>query len=199
MAVFEIAKSVGGSTIGLAGGSSSAVLSSNVTDFTIGATSGDGRISQAYDHLLLRTFVDCDVGTTLAGMYLMVNNTTSSNNYSETRITTPGPGTSKKTGENYFRAWGHATGASSPALTYGVTDCWFINYSSDNTAGCKVILSETGTNYDSTSLDYNTAMLGAGIWNPSSVAGVTQIEIGLTSGTNILAGSSFTLIGVTGA
>ena len=199
MAVFEIAKSVGGSTIGLAGGSSSAILSSNVTDLVIGALSGDGRISQAYDHLLLRTYVDVDGASFIAGMYCMINNTTSGSNYSETRVTSPGPATSKKTGENYFRAWGHATGASSPALTHGVTDCWFINYSSDNTAGCKVILSETGTNYDSTSLDNSTIALDGGIWNPSSVAGITQMEIGLLSGTNILAGSSFTLIGVTGA
>jgi len=200
MAVFEIAKNEGGSTIGLCGGSSTAFLAAEATEVVIGGMSGDARISQDYDHLFLRIL--CDVGpggNTTSGLYMMVNNATSSTNYSETRIVSPGPTTTYKTGENYWRAWGLSAGASSPSMSYGITDCWLINYSDDNTAGCKVILSETGVNYDSTSLDYSSAMLGAGIWNPSTPAGIKQIEIGPLSTTNILAGSSFTLIGVKGA
>ena len=198
MAVWEVAKSVGGATIG------HTELSSLSGAVTFGTGTGDDRISQAYDHLWLvasaRTNVNADW---YSAINVRVGNGSldTGTNYSTCWLGTGGNGTWgwSDTGIAYWTA-GYITGNRNdptPGLKiFGNYNLWLPYYS--NTSHFKQSLGHAqGENTSSTDSQWSVSDV-AGLWQ--STAAIDTISVyPSASGYSFKTYSSFTLYGITGS
>jgi len=189
MAVFEVAKDIDGTTIGH--------HECTTTDavVTFGSVSGGSRISQAYDHLMLKISARSDQATYVSGMGMKFNAATT--NYSETRLlaSSSTPVSNRKTGESILRAWGNIPGSSSLADTFSANTVWIPHYA--NTANFKQFVARSADPNNSTTDDQWNVMVSAGLWSDTDA--ITQIDLSIVAGDDFVQYSNFTLYGVTGA
>ena len=127
-----------------------------------------------------------------ADMSIQFNGNTSAV-YSFRRLNASGSATSSDTGSSnaLFGLAGLANGTSSTASTFGNSYVYIPNYTSTVAKSWSydsVVETNAATG--------NNLALGACIWNPSTQAAINSILIRAYSGSNILAGSTFSLYGL---
>ena len=193
MAAFEVAKTVGGTDI------AAEIGASTVATITIGATSGDGRISQAYDHLYL-TFSSRNGRTAYFQKLKYEFNADNGFNYSFTTLQADSatPISHGGTPADSIRGiqGDHCASNSLLAGTFSTNTLWIPNYA--NTANFKSTISTTSIPNNSTTDSQWMVSLTAGLY--AATAGITQIHLKPGSaGAEFWQYSSYVLYGITGA
>ena len=183
----EVAKNVGGSTIG-----HTAVGSGGVASGTSGSTSGDSRISQAYNHLFLIWVVRAEGSGSDAQMNLKVNNDTSTL-YSATRmaIISSNINSYSQAGQTSF-GLSNFTGGGAVANSWGGGNIWMPWYNS--TTEAKSMWIENAAENDSTSS--NAFRMSQQGWLYDSTSAITQLDF-WPYAYDFAEGSTITLYGVT--
>ena len=186
MAVFEVAKDIGGSTIGHFECTGDDAL------VTFGSVSGDSRISQAYDHLMMTLSVRATHVTYESGVNVDFNNGTG---YSYTRLQalTSTPASARNSGAAYGQ-WSACAGASVLADTFASAVVWVPHYS--NSANSKSWVTRSVIPNNSTTNSQWAVQIEAGLWGGTDA--ITEIDLTPASG-SFVEFSNFTLYGVTGA
>jgi hypothetical protein len=194
MAAFEVAKTVGGTDI------AAEIGVTTVASITIGATSGDDRISQAYDHLYL-TFSSRN-GRTAYFQYLKYEfNADNGFNYSFTTLQAENatPISHRGTPADSIRGIQGDNCASNSLLagTFSANTLWIPDYA--NTANFKSTISTTSIPNNSATNSEWMVSLTAGLWQ-GTPAGITQILLKPGQlGAEFMQYTSYVLYGITGA
>ena len=185
MAAVEVAKDIGGSTIGHFECTGDDAL------VTFGSTSGDTRISQAYDHLMMTLSVRATHSTYESGVNVDFNNGTG---YSYIRLQTLAGAlaAANNTGAAYGQ-WAACAGASVEAQTFASAVVWLPHYANSTNKKSWFTRSIIPTN--STSSSQSAVQMEAGLWGGTDA--ITEIDLSPASG-SFVQYSNFTLYGVTG-
>jgi len=187
MAVFEVAKNVGGTTIG------HHECTGNDSLVTFGSTSGDSRISQEYDHLMMTLSVRNDHSTVESGVNVDFNNGTG---YSYTRLQamTPTPGSGRNGGASYGQ-WSACAGSSVLSSTFAAGVVWVPHYS--NSTNKKSWVTRSVIPNDTTGNSDWAVQAEAGLW--SGTDAITEIDLTCAASANFVQYSNFTLFGIKGS
>lgn len=196
MAAWEVAESVGGTD--LAGTYSGG----GVASITIGATSGNDRISQAYDHLYVSFSSRSGYSAYYSSLEIRVNGD-GNNNYSYTRLyttkNTSWGASSKVYSDNSSSSaelpGDYVTGNSAEADTFGHLGMWLMNYSSTTTRKPMLVRS-LAPNADGAD-DRGAITLSAGMWQGADA--ITSIRFKPYSSGNFRTGTSWVIYGINGA
>jgi len=167
---------------------------------TGGAASwSEASIASSYDHLLLKASVRSERVHYTEQMAVTVNGSTSTSDYSGTRLYADGATTvdssNATTGDYGQWRWPEACGASALADTFAAWTMWIPNYA--NTANFKQVIINSGAENNSTTSGHSGLNLMAGCFHSTSA--IDEIEVVCLNGADIAEFSTFTLYGVTGA
>ena len=190
MAVVEVAKNRGGTTIG------HHECTADDNSIVFGSTSGDSRILNTYQHLMMVVSTRGDKSTYFDYYKLSFNDdSVGSNYYSYTTMTDNDGGSdavnARSEGQGYIRFDG-IVGASSQADVFGTAKIWIPNY--NDTANQKQVFIQWSKPNKSVATGSNQFGLGLVAGHRNQNGAITQVSLG--SGDNFVQYSTFTLYGI---
>ena len=189
MAAFEVAKNRAGTVIGHHEVDSSA---DSIVQF--GDTSGDARLSTAYDHLYCVVSARTNRGAGYDTLKMFLNNDTTSGNYSflTSYISAATPRTGQSSGYCMIT---DITGNTSQASNFGFANIWIPCHAENSAHGStdfQPVLAQGGR------AESGAHYLGFAASLYKQTGAITQVHF-TGNGGNFLEHSSFTLYGVTNA
>ena len=189
MAIGEVAKNRGGTTIG------HHECTADDNSIVFGSTSGNSRILNTYQHLMMVVSTRSDASAYKDYYKLSFNDdSVGSNYYSYTTMTDNDGGTdavnARSEGQGYIRFEG-IVGGSSQADVFGTAKIWIPNYGDSQTKQIFIQWSKPNKSVATGSEQFGLGLV-AGLRNQTGA--ITQISLG--SGDNFVQYSTFTLYGI---